>query len=80
MRKFPDFERFLLLRTQYSELQDAARSGPVVVLSTSQYGCDALIIAPPLELHHVRLDTLIYEHAHSLTKGSLCGARQPATS
>ena len=79
MRKLPDFERFLLPK-QYPELRDAARSGPVVVLSASQYGCDALIIAPPLELHHVRLDKLIYEHAHSLTKGSLCGAGQPATS
>ncbi|KIM86377.1 hypothetical protein PILCRDRAFT_816309, partial [Piloderma croceum F 1598] len=65
VRKLPHFERFLLPK-QYSELRDAARNGPVVVLNASQYGCDALIIASPLQLRHVRLDKLTYEHAHSL--------------
>jgi hypothetical protein len=65
VRQLPDFERFLLPK-EYSELRDAARNGPVVVLNASQYGCDALIIASPLELHHVHLDKLTSEHAHSL--------------
>jgi len=67
VRKLPHFERFLLPK-QYSELRDAARNGPVVVLNASRYGCDALIIASPLELHHVRLDKLTYKHALSLRK------------
>jgi tetratricopeptide (TPR) repeat protein len=67
VRKLPDFERFLLPK-EYSELRDAARSGPVIVLNASRYGCDALIIASPLELRHVRLDKLTYEHADFLLK------------
>ena len=65
VRQLPNFERFLLPK-EYSELRDAARKGPVVVLNASQYGCDALIIASPLELHHINLDKLTFEHAHSL--------------
>jgi tetratricopeptide (TPR) repeat protein len=67
VRKLPDFERFLLPK-KYSELRDVARNSPVVVLNASQYGCDALIIASPLELHHIRLDKLTYKHALSLRK------------
>jgi tetratricopeptide (TPR) repeat protein len=67
VRKLPSFERFLLPK-QYSELQDAACNGPVVVLNASQYGCDALIIASPLELHHIRLHNLTYGRAHDLQK------------
>ncbi|KIM72162.1 hypothetical protein PILCRDRAFT_745540 [Piloderma croceum F 1598] len=63
VRKLPHFERFLLPK-QYSELRDAAHNGPV--LNASRYGCDALIIASPLEFHHVHLDKLTYEHADSL--------------
>jgi hypothetical protein len=67
VHKLPHFECFLLPK-QYSELQHAAHNGPVVVLNASRYGCDALIIASPLELHHVCLDKLTYEHTDSLRK------------
>jgi hypothetical protein len=67
VRKLPNFER-LMLPKQYSELRHAACNGPVVMLNASQYGCDALIIASPLELHHIRLDKLTYDHADSLRK------------
>ena len=66
VRQLPGFKHFLLPK-QYSELRNAACDGPVVVLNSSRYGCDALIIASPLEpLHHVHLDDLTYERAELL--------------
>ena len=67
VHKLPDFEHFLLPK-QYSELQDAGHNGPVIILNASQYGCDALIIMPSLDLQHVHLDKLTYKHADSLQK------------
>jgi hypothetical protein len=67
VRNVPNFEHFLLPK-KYAELQDAGCNGPVVILNASQYGCDALILTPSLELHHVHLDKLTYKHADSLKK------------
>jgi hypothetical protein len=67
VRNLPNFEHFLLPK-KYAELQDAGCNGPVVILNASKYRCDALIITPSLELHHIHLDKLTYEHADSLRK------------
>ncbi|TDL21765.1 hypothetical protein BD410DRAFT_290895 [Rickenella mellea] len=64
VRKKPGFERFLLPK-QYSELRHAARDGPVIVLNTSEYACDALIIISE-RLHHVHLESFSYKKAQNL--------------
>ncbi|TDL18808.1 hypothetical protein BD410DRAFT_830680 [Rickenella mellea] len=66
VRQKPGFEHFLLPK-QFSELRNAARDGPVVVVNVSKHGCDALIIEPISEhLHHVRLEDFSYKKAQTL--------------
>ncbi|KAG1870207.1 CHAT domain-containing protein [Suillus subalutaceus] len=43
IRKIEDFSRFLL-PPMFSDLQDAARDGPIIVLIASKSSCDAIII------------------------------------
>ncbi|KAG1783385.1 CHAT domain-containing protein [Suillus placidus] len=43
IRKIEDFSRFLL-PPLFSDLQDAARDGPIIVLIASKSSCDAIII------------------------------------
>ncbi|KAG2099598.1 uncharacterized protein F5147DRAFT_814041 [Suillus discolor] len=43
IRKLPDFSRFLL-PPLFSDLQKAAEDGPVIIVNTSQYRCDTLIV------------------------------------
>ncbi|KAG2119338.1 hypothetical protein DEU56DRAFT_761041 [Suillus clintonianus] len=47
------FSRFLL-PPPYTELQAAARHGPVIILITSQYSCSAIVVPTSGEPHHVR--------------------------
>ncbi|KAG2336891.1 hypothetical protein BDR05DRAFT_1005489 [Suillus weaverae] len=68
IRKIEDFSRFLL-PPLFSDLQDAARDGPIIVLIASKSSCDAIIILckqPPtsiplptsLEKLHILVDKL----------------------
>jgi len=41
IRMLPDFSRFLL-PPLFSDLQQAARDGPVIIVNASRYSCDAL--------------------------------------
>jgi len=66
VRKVPSFERFLLPKT-LSQLQFAAHSGPVVVLNTSKFRCDALILMPNLDdVLHLPLPDFTFKQAQEL--------------
>ncbi|KAJ7084120.1 CHAT domain-containing protein [Mycena epipterygia] len=69
IRELPGFQRFLLSKT-ISELSLAANMGPVAVLNTSAYGCDALILVPGLadEVIHVPLSDFSIQEAKALAK------------
>ncbi|KAJ7885436.1 CHAT domain-containing protein [Mycena leptocephala] len=69
IRELPGFERFLLSKP-ISELSFAANKGPVVILNTSTYGCDALILMPGLadEIIHVPLSDFTIHKAQALAK------------
>ena len=60
IRKKPDFSHFLLPR-EFSDLQRAAQTGPIVILNASRYRCDAFIILPS-SLHVVPLHLCNLEH------------------
>ncbi|KAG0695027.1 CHAT domain-containing protein [Suillus ampliporus] len=51
-RNIQGFSRFLL-PPSYDELQAAACHGPVIILIASEYSCDALIVPPSGQPHHV---------------------------
>ncbi|KAJ7463375.1 TPR-like protein [Mycena latifolia] len=74
IRRLVGFERFLLPKL-ISELSSAAEIGPVVLLNTSSYFCDALILIPGLgdEVMHVPLPDFTLDQAQHLTNalGSL---------
>ncbi|KAJ8589465.1 hypothetical protein M405DRAFT_767709 [Rhizopogon salebrosus TDB-379] len=55
IRMLPDFSRFLL-PPLFSDLQQAAEDGPVIVVNSSQYGCDAMIILSAQDPVHIPLD------------------------
>ena len=52
--KLPGLSRFLQ-PPLFSELRIAAAGGPVIIVNTSQYSCDALIILPEQDPIHVAL-------------------------
>ncbi|KAG1840956.1 CHAT domain-containing protein [Suillus tomentosus] len=52
IRMLPDFSRFLL-PPLFSDLQKAAEDGPVIIVNTSQYCCDALIVLSDQDPVHV---------------------------
>ncbi|KAJ7452593.1 TPR-like protein [Mycena latifolia] len=74
IRGLAGFERFLLPKP-ISELSPAAKMGPVVLLNTSSYRSDALILIPGLgdEVMHVPLPDFTLDQAQHLTEalGSL---------
>ncbi|KAJ7934314.1 CHAT domain-containing protein [Mycena leptocephala] len=69
IRALPGFERFLLPEP-ISELSLAAKMGPVAILNTSAYSCDALILMPDLatEVIHVPLNNFTIREAEALAK------------
>ncbi|KAJ7478913.1 TPR-like protein [Mycena latifolia] len=74
IRGLAGFEHFLLPKL-FSELSPAAKIGHVVLLNTSTYSCDALILIPGLEdkVMHVPLPDFTLDQAQHLTEalGSL---------
>ncbi|KAJ7465640.1 CHAT domain-containing protein [Mycena latifolia] len=74
IRGLAGFERFLLPKL-ISELSHAANIGPVVLLNTSRFHCDALILMPGLEdeVMHVPLPDFTLDQVQHLTEalGSL---------
>ncbi|KAJ7474983.1 TPR-like protein [Mycena latifolia] len=74
IRGLPGFEQFLLPKP-ISELSAAAKTGPVVLLNTSSYHSDALILIPGAgdEVMHVPLPDFTLHQAQHLTEalGSL---------
>jgi CHAT domain-containing protein/tetratricopeptide (TPR) repeat protein len=55
IRMLPDFSRFLL-PPLFSDLQQAAEDGPVIIVNSSQYSCDAMIIPSAQDPVHIPLD------------------------
>ncbi|KAJ7440863.1 TPR-like protein [Mycena latifolia] len=74
IRGLAGFEQFLLPKP-ISELSQAAKMGPAVLLNTSRYSCDALILVPGLgdEVMHIPLPEITLDQAQDLTEalGSL---------
>ncbi|KAJ7500145.1 TPR-like protein [Mycena galericulata] len=69
IRELPGFNRFLLSKP-ISELMLAANRGPVAILNTSEYRCDALILMPGLtdEIMHVPLSNFTMHEAQALAE------------
>ncbi|KAJ7467583.1 TPR-like protein [Mycena latifolia] len=69
IRGLAGFQRFLLPKL-ISELSHAAKTGPVVLLNTGSYRCDALILIPGFadEVMHVPLPDFTLAQAQHLTK------------
>jgi CHAT domain-containing protein len=55
IRMLPDFSQFLL-PPLFSDLQQAAEDGPVIIVNASQYSCDAMIILNAQDPVHILLD------------------------
>ncbi|KAJ7867416.1 CHAT domain-containing protein [Mycena leptocephala] len=81
IRELPGFERFLLSKP-ISELSLAANKGPVAILNTSAYGCDALILMPGLadEVLHVPLSDFTIHEAQAMAKSLASIVRTPGRS
>ena len=54
IRDLPGFSRFLL-PSLFSNLQRAAIDGPVIIMNTSKYGCDALVVFADKDPVHIPL-------------------------
>ena len=54
IRELPGHSRFLL-PSLFSDLQQAAREGPVIIVNASEYGCDALILLVDQHPIHISL-------------------------
>ncbi|KAF7345663.1 hypothetical protein MVEN_01585900 [Mycena venus] len=69
IRRLNGFERFLLPKTM-SELSLAAEKGPIILLNTSEFRCDALVLTPGLaeEVLHIPLPNFTFEHGQNLAK------------
>ena len=52
IRELPGLSRFLL-PPLFSDLQQAARGGPVIILNASEYSCDALVILMDRDPVHI---------------------------
>ncbi|KAG2337927.1 TPR-like protein [Suillus weaverae] len=57
IRNLQAFSRFLLPQL-YTDLQAAARHGPVIILIASQYSCSAIIVPTAGDPHHVPLPSI----------------------
>ncbi|OAX38916.1 hypothetical protein K503DRAFT_121385 [Rhizopogon vinicolor AM-OR11-026] len=67
IRMLPGFSRFLL-PPLFSDLQNAAQDGPVIIVNASQYSCDALIVLSAHDPVHLRLDIARAEVSEWSTK------------
>ncbi|KAG2149362.1 CHAT domain-containing protein [Suillus clintonianus] len=65
IRNLRAFSRFLL-PPSYTELQAAARQGPVIILIASEYSCSAIIVPTSGEPHHVRFQRITLSHLEKL--------------
>jgi hypothetical protein len=66
IRGLDGFDRFLLPRT-FSQLQMAARNGPVISINVSKLHCDALILMPDLDdILHIPLEKFTHRGAEVL--------------
>ena len=54
IRELPGLSRFLL-PSLFSDLQQAARGGPVIIVNASEYGCDALVVLVDQDPVHIPL-------------------------
>ena len=54
IRELPGHSRFLL-PSLFSDLQRAARDGPVIIVNASKYGCDALVVFVDRDPVHIPL-------------------------
>ncbi|KAH0827370.1 hypothetical protein J3R83DRAFT_4019 [Lanmaoa asiatica] len=54
IRELPGLSRFLL-PSLFSDLQQAAREGPVIIVNASEYGCDALVVLVDQNPVHIPL-------------------------
>ncbi|KAI0261845.1 CHAT domain-containing protein [Gloeopeniophorella convolvens] len=73
IRQLPGFEHFLAAAPFHS-LQNAASSGPIVVVNHSRWRSDILIIVHDAPLTHIRLGDDFYQRANALSS-SLSKAR-----
>ncbi|KAG2364428.1 CHAT domain-containing protein [Suillus spraguei] len=67
IRSLQGFSRFML-PPSYSQLQAAARNGPVIILVASQYSCSAIIVPTSGEPRHVSLPRMNLTHLEVLKK------------
>ncbi|KAG1818651.1 CHAT domain-containing protein [Suillus subaureus] len=65
IRSLKGFSRFLL-PPSHTELQAAARHGPVVILIASQYSCAAIIVPTSGSPHHVPLPSITLTDLNNL--------------
>ena len=54
IRELPGLSRFLL-PSLFSDLQQAACEGPVIIVNASEYGCDALVVLADRNPHRIPL-------------------------
>ena len=54
IRELPSLSRFLL-PLLFSDLQTAAKDGPVIIMNASEYGCDALVVFSDRDPIHIPL-------------------------
>jgi hypothetical protein len=80
IRKKEDFKHFLMPKP-YSELRQASRNGPVVILNSHKKGCDAIILLGPEDpLRRVALPDSLYTELEQNRKmlQNLLGGRSTA--
>ncbi|KAG1719232.1 CHAT domain-containing protein [Suillus lakei] len=86
IRDIQGFSRFLL-PPLYTDLQEAARHGPVIILVASQYSCNALIVPTSGEPRHVPItsltladvETLKCDFAREIRHASFMGPKESRT-
>ncbi|KAG2033439.1 CHAT domain-containing protein [Suillus americanus] len=84
IRNLKSFSRFLL-PPLYTELQAAARHGPVIILIASQYSCSVIIVPTSGDPHHVPLPSITLtdlknlkdRFARAIRHASIMGPRVP---
>ena len=65
IRELPGCSRFLL-PSLFTDLQRAARDGPVIIMNASSYSCDALVVLSDEDPVHIPL-TVTKEHVRELS-------------
>ncbi|KIJ59201.1 hypothetical protein HYDPIDRAFT_101115, partial [Hydnomerulius pinastri MD-312] len=75
IRKFEGFSRFLLTPL-FADLREAAREGPIIILISSRFSCDAIIVlhrrSPvhlPLQITPEELHDLVVKHLEIIHDG-----------